>query len=236
MPAVEIYPTTLEKIAVYSDSVRSFFMKLDGGRTTGFTAGQFYMAHVPRDANFVKKPYSIASPPSMKDCLELCIKRVESGYVSNYFFRMKEGDKLPLQGPYGKFIIKEPAAEQLIFVATGTGIAPLRSMFRDLLEKGSRTPMLCILGVRYENEILYHDEFRALEQRHPTFKFIPTISRPQTWTGEKGYVQEKLKAFVTPGPTKHIYICGLEPMIRAVEETAKQMGFAKEQIHYEIYV
>ncbi len=183
-----------------------------------------------------KKAYSICSAPFEEGYVDLCVKRVEGGYATNWFWQLTEGDAVTLTVPYGGFIIHEPLDYDPVFVATGTGLAPLRSMIKTLLRNGFQRSILLIFGVRYENEILYEDEFRDLEKRHSNFRFIPTISRPREWKGETGYVQETLRKQVADPHGKRIYVCGLVPMIEAVEKAASEIGFDKKAVYFEKYV
>ena len=220
--------TRLEKIFQLTDTVRTFRFRFPEGKWVPFKAGQFCMVHVPTTEKILKKPYSICSAPFEVGYLDLCVKLVEGGVTTNWFWKLKEGDEVTITIPYGGFLIKEPIDDDLIFVATGTGITPLRSMIKTLLREGCERQLTLIFGVRYENEILYADEFRQLEKEHKNFKFIPTISRPKKWEGEVGYVQEKLKKFVTDPQGKRIYVCGLIPMIEAVQQAASEIGFDKK--------
>jgi ferredoxin-NADP reductase len=143
--------------------------------------------------------------------------------------------------------LREPVDSDLIFLATGTGVAPFRSMLRGLfpLEPGqpSWAPYQShadrhawlFFGVRHEDEILYESEFRRMADRYKTFHFIPTISRPKQWTGATGYVQEQVIKHLQDPTGKQVYVCGLLPMIEAARAALKGMGFQREQIHYEIY-
>ncbi len=231
----------LEKIFQLSDTVRTFRLRFPSGVWHPFKAGQFCMVQVPKEnGDIKKKAYSICSSPFETGFVDLCIKLVEGGLATNWFWTLKEGDPVTITIPYGGFLIQEPIEDDLIFVATGTGLAPLRSMIKTLLHEGCSKNILLIFGVRYENEILYEEEFRALEKKYAHFKFIPTISRPKSgpkpWEGEVGYVQDKLKKYVPNSKGKKIYLCGLVPMIEAVEKTALEIGFDKKQIHFEKYV
>lgn len=228
--------TKLEKIFDLTSTVRTFRLRFPEGKWIPFKAGQFCMVHVPKEGKILKKPYSICSAPFEAGYLDLCIKLVEGGYTTNWFWKLKEGTEIPVTIPYGGFLIKEPIDYDFVFVATGTGIAPLRSMIKSLLRDGCQRQIILIFGVRYENEILYQDEFRQLEKEHKNFRFISTISRPKNWTGEIGYVQEKLKKYVTDPKGKQIYVCGLVPMIEAVQTAATEIGFDKKTVHFEKYV
>ena len=233
MPSVQFYDAVVTDILVQTSTVRTFTFEM--GNPIEFQAGQFVMSHVPRDGQIVKKPYSIASPPYIIDKIQLCIKKVEGGFMSSHFHNLKVGDPLKLQGPMGKFLIQEPIQRDLAFVATGTGIAPLRSMIFDLYhrEKVDSVKVWCFLGVRYEDEILFWDEFKKLEQEHSNFKFIPTVSRPKNWSGEVGYVQEKVKKYLTHPQGIDIYACGLVDMIEQTIKVLGEAGFPPQQMHYE---
>ncbi|HCU24541.1 MAG TPA: hypothetical protein DF383_05945 [Deltaproteobacteria bacterium] len=231
--AKSLYQAQLVQIDELTSSVRNFHFEFPGQDRFDFIPGQFVMAHVPRDGKMLRKPYSIASPPHWPGKIELCIKQVEGGYVSNYFFKMAAGQSMPMEGPLGVFKLKEPLPPHLLFVATGTGVAPLRAMIHSLFQKNHADPVTLILGIRYENEILFDEEFRALAKRHSNFEYIPTISRPQHWTGRSGYVQDLIRErFPDPQGTE-IYACGLVPMINSLLENLTSIGYPRQAIHFE---
>lgn len=233
---MEPIQVSLEKVFRFTETVRTFRFRFPAGKWVPFKAGQFCMVHVPKEGKPAKKAYSICSAPFEEGYVDLCVKRVEGGYATNWFWQLTEGDAVTLTVPYGGFIIHEPLDYDPVFVATGTGLAPLRSMIKTLLRNGFQRSILLIFGVRYENEILYEDEFRDLEKRHSNFRFIPTISRPREWKGETGYVQETLRKQVADPHGKRIYVCGLVPMIEAVEKAASEIGFDKKAVYFEKYV
>lgn len=237
---VQVFDMLVKRIVTHTPTVKSFFLHFPPGQTMPFVAGQFVMSIVPRDGKPVKKPYSIASSPyELADgYIELGIKKVEGGFMSTHFHNLKEGDILKMDGPYGKFVMKHAdSADEVIFVATGTGITPLRSMFRQMLKiDGHKKPISMILGVRYENELLYDKEMYELERQYPNFKFIPTVSRPtDAWKGERKYVQDLLVSRFPDPTNKAIYACGLVDMIQGLKKTCLENGWTKEQLHYEIW-
>jgi ferredoxin-NADP reductase len=228
------YDATLTKIISLTSTVKHFVFDYPKEADTSFIAGQFMMIHLEKDGKPHKKPYSIASSPSLKGQIELCIKRVDGGYVSNYFFDLKEGEVIHTSLPYGFFTVREPWEENLIFVGTGTGIAPLRGMIQRLYEQNCGKQIWLIFGNRYENEILYLDEWRALEKQRQNFHFIPTISKPKDWKGETAYVQEIVKkTFAGKTQGLDFYGCGLVPMCQQLKATLTQMNIPKEKIHFE---
>lgn len=228
------YDATITKIVSLSSTVKHFLLEFPKDADTNFIAGQFMMVHLEKDGKPHKKSYSIASSPSLKGKLELCIKIVEGGYVSTWFFGLKEGDVIHTSMPYGVFTIKEPWQDHLVFVGTGTGVAPLRGMIQNLYEKGCTKDIWLIFGNRYETDILYLDEWRALEKAHKNFHFIPTVSRGKNWTGETAYVQDIVKReFSSHTEGRDFYGCGLVPMCKSLKETLLAMNVPKERIHFE---
>ena len=228
--------TTLETILPRSPSVKSFFLRLPPGQHFVFKAGQFISIHLQKEEKTIRKPYSIASPPYESDLLELCIKRVEGGFVSSAFFSFQEGITLPIDGPDGVFILKEPLSPRMIFIGTGTGIAPLRSMILSLFHQHYGGEITLVFGVRDENEILYGESFLRLSEVQPNFRFIPIVSRPTGWMGERGHVQDRLERWTGNPEDNSAYICGLPDMVGAVREKLKSLGFDRKQIRYEKYV
>ncbi|HUJ79072.1 MAG TPA: FAD-binding oxidoreductase [Nitrospiria bacterium] len=241
------YRVTVERIVPMTPTVKSYTLALQDDARIRFKPGQYVQLHVPKGEGTVAKPYSIASPPDHEREIELCIKRVEGGYVSNYCDGLVGGESFEIQGPIGKFHLQEPVDSDLAFLATGTGVAPFRSMLRGLFPTDpGQTPwapyrfradrhVWLIFGVRSEEEILYEQEFRLMAERYPTFHFIPTVSRPKRWAGASGYVQDQAVRLLREQGNLHVYVCGLLPMIEGVRAALKGVGFKREQIHYEIY-
>jgi ferredoxin-NADP reductase len=164
-----------------------------------FTPGQF-ISTVAIDSNGKEqtRAYSIASAPNGNK-LDLCVNRVENGFFSNCLTDLPVGSIVTMHGPYGYFVLKQPIADS-IFIATGTGIAPIRGFAQWLfpetgpyagLDRSEGKEIWLVYGTRHESELYYHEEFEALAARHPNFHYIPTLSRAgEKWKGNRGYVQE----------------------------------------------
>ncbi len=233
-----IFTTTIDEIIDMGvQETRHFKCVFEPNTPFDFEAGQFVniMATHPAENKLIKRPYSIASPPFQKGSIDLCWKRIAGGFMTNHLWDLKKGDKLQVQGPLGRFTVKQPPPKTLVYVSTGTGIAPFRSMILQLLQDGATNEIWNIFGNRYDEDILYQKEFEDLAVKHKNFHNVFTVSRPKAWKGEKEYVQFMVKKYVPDPKDKHIYICGLTNMIMDVQKTALESGYAKEQIFYEKY-
>lgn len=190
------------------------------------------------DGREITRAYSIASPRD-GNRFALCLNRVADGLVSPLLFNLKPGEEIEIHEPLGYFTLRHPG-RRIVFVATGTGIAPFRSMLLDHLPKTA--PRINLLfGVRYERGLLYRDELEQLERDYPTFRFMPTITRPtDTWQGRSGRVHvhiDEALALHTPDEIANVdvYICGLKEMVDEVRKDLKARGFDRKQIIFEKY-
>lgn len=228
------FHVTVESIETLTPTVKVFRLRFDQAAAFDFVAGQYVMVDIPKGDAVVRKAYSIASSPSQRGAIDLCVKLVEGGHASTYFHRaVQEGTGLTVYEARGTFVDRGSPRER-VYVAAGTGIAPIRSMIRRLYEReGFDEPIWLFFGVRYEDEILYEAEWRRLVAEHASFRFVPTVSRPKTWTGDTGWVQGALGRGLTNPEWKEVYVCGVVPMVKAVKPLLIEWGVPRAQIHTE---
>jgi ferredoxin-NADP reductase len=232
MPATQ-FRAIVERIDSLSYNVRGFRLKLADPPRIDFKAGQFIILNVPHEGKVVKRAYSIASPPHEPTTIELCIQHVEGGVASTYFWKLKEGEAISISGPHGNFLLKEPMDYDPIFMATGTGVAPLRAMIRYLIHVNFSRDVWLLFGTRYEHALLYESEFRSLTRLRPTFHYIPTVSRPKEWHGEVGHIQQTFQKHIKDFANKELYLCGWLEVVKAVCKDLEAMGVPREKLHYE---
>ena len=223
----------LDRVDVLSYNVRNFRFRLLEPKHFEFEAGQFMIAHVPKNGATVKRAYSIACPPHEDGVIELCIQNVEGGVASTFFWGLKEGMPVTLAGPHGKFLLKEPLDYEPVFMATGTGVAPFRSMMKHLFHVNATQPVWLFFGTRYEHGLLYEDEFRAMSSVRHNFHYIPTVSRPKDWRGEVGHIQQTVLKHIKDFTNKEIYICGWLEVVKSVNQDLQAAGVPAAHIHYE---
>lgn len=200
-----------------------------------FEAGQFISVVKEIDGKPITRAYSIASPPG-GNRFSLCLNLVENGHISPFLFSLQPGDEIEVQEPIGYFTMRHPG-HRAVFVATGTGIAPFRSMLLTLLPAVAPNITL-IFGARYAEGLLYREELEQLAQQYPSFRFLPTVTRPaESWTGRTGRVQLHLDDVLrSEDPaTLDVYICGLKEMVDDIRRDLKQRGLDRKQIIYERY-
>src|SRR5271165_5327540 len=205
-----------------------------------FTAGQFVSIKQPQpDGKLHTRAYSIASAPRSESSFDLCLNRVENGFLSNWLCDLEEGATIQFHGPHGMFTLRQPHQDS-VFIATGTGIAPFRGMAHWLFERPERHlgyEFWLVYGTRHEDGLYYSDEFRAIEQAHSNFHYLPTLSRGgEAWSGLRGYVQDHVREIVGTRRDMQAYICGLHQMVDANRKLLKdELGWDLKQIVFERY-
>ena len=214
--------------------VRHFVFEVPEVEQLQFKPGQFVSFTEALQGKKIIRPYSIASQPD-GNRFELCLNLVESGIFSPFLFALNPGDSVEIGAPLGFFVVRNPDKEAL-FIATGTGIAPFRSMAPAYLQNSQAKRLTLLFGVRYENSIYYRDDFDALAREHSNFRFWPTLSRPESsWAGRSGHVQVHLLEALEERRELDVYICGLKAMVDDVRGILKAMGFDRKQIIFEKY-
>ncbi len=199
-----------------------------------FVPGQFLSVTATIGNDEITRAYSIASPPD-GNRFAFCANLVQDGHLSPLLFSLKPGDEIDFKGPYGAFILRRPVGDS-IFVATGTGIAPFRSMLLSKLREHVNHRFTLIFGVRHEHSLLYNQEWRALAAECPNFDYRPTLTRPPDfWTGLTGRVQPHVLEALGERRDVDVYICGLREMVDGVRTRLKAIGLDRKRIIYEKY-
>jgi ferredoxin-NADP reductase len=255
MTPFQTFTARLQRSVALNEFTRHLEFEMVDVPRFSFVAGQWlsFKTNMP-DGEEITRAYSIASPPTDENRFELCLNRVQDGFMSNFLCDMKEGAEISCQGPFGDFTMRPPMRDT-IFIATGTGIAPFRSMINwlfgtDLKNLGKDRPssgiespprhqnkhLWLIFGNRTIKDIYYHHEFLRQADVYANFHYLPTLSRGGSdWLGSRGYVQEHLPAIAQGRTDMHAYICGLDKMVKANRELLKELGWDRKSVRYEKY-
>jgi len=214
--------------------VRHFVFDAPNVSKLDFQAGQFVsFTHSIHEKN-ITRAYSIASAPSDGNRFELCLNLVQEGKFSRHLFEMQPGDVVEMRPPLGQFVIRHPE-RGAVLIATGTGIAPFRSILGAHLTATSPAFTL-LFGVRHEHSLMYRSEFEDMARRFAHFRFFPTLTRPgANWTGRTGRVQAHIEEAIGEKRDLDVFLCGLKAMVDETRTTLKGMGFDRKQILFEKY-
>lgn len=223
---MDVFHAKVAHIRDLTHDVREIGLRLMEPRDIRFKAGQFVSFEVPSSGRvpFLTRPYSIASSPSYHDRVELVLNSVADGPGSSYLFGLKEGDTTQFKGPAGSFYLREDGRD-LLFVATGTGIAPLRSMLLAELEHDSARQVRLIWGLRSQRDLYYQQELYELSRAHPRFSAVTTLSRPDPgWAGPEGRVTTLIEKQIDSVKNLSVYLCGNGGMIKDVTAILNAKG------------
>lgn len=192
-----------------------------------FVAGQYIIFHLP--APKLRHTMSIASPPSKRGEIEILQQRVPGGEGSKWFTSLQKGDTVRFTEPFGKFTLQKSDRPK-VFVATGSGIAPIRSM---IVDHPSGT---LYWGLRHETDVFWQDEFAVLARQHPSFQFMITLSKPtDAWKGKRGRVTEHVVRETPDLLHSEFYLCGSRAMIVDMRRLLTQNGVPQGQIYTETF-
>ena len=207
-------------------------LRLEPENEVSYQSGQYVSMKVNEDNE--RRSYSIASCAE-EDSLDLLIDVTPMGKGSKYVLNLEEGDEVDLLGPIGGFVVEEnEGSEGLLFVGTGCGIVPLRSMIHDLLKvKKEKRPIRLHWGMRYEKDLFWVDHFRNLESEFPNFQVDIVLSKEDSWSGCTGHIQDCLEKHQNSWKGWEAYLCGNKKMIGDVKGLLEQKGVDEKSIHFE---
>lgn len=224
---MEEFNAHISRVKDLTHDVRELQLSLTAPDSIEFKAGQWISLNVwhPKLKQHVPRQYSIASPPSQCHQIEILFNRVPDGPGSSYLFGLHEGDPVTFQAPNGSFYLEEKPGRDLVFVATGTGIAPFRSMISTFLEQPEAGTLTLYWGLRSERDVYYQPELATLAQQHPNFSFITTLSRPENgWKGSTGRVTTLVEDNIASVNNVTFFLCGNGGMIRDTTAIVRKKG------------
>ncbi len=237
--SIKEYITTIQSIEMLTHDIKGFRFKLPAGETVHFKAGQYMQLYTKPYAKIkesVYRAYSIASVPSDNEAIELILRLVPDGICTTYAHtQLKEGDQVNISGPYGDFYLRGNCSE-IIMIAGGSGLAPIKSIILDVLEKGIDIKMNFFFGAVSKRDLYYLDFFYDLAAHHDNLRFIPALSKPapdDNWEGEVGLITEVVDRYVKDGSDMEAYLCGSPGMIDACISVLDAKGIPEEKVYYD---
>ena len=237
--SVREFQTKLTSLNQLTHDIKGLRLKLQEEDRIAFKAGQyvqFYTKPYGKVKETVYRAYSIASPPSEDGHVDLIVRQVPNGICTTYVHTaLKEGDDVKISGPYGDFYLRGDCKE-LVMIAGGSGLAPIRSLILDILEKKLDLKMTFFFGAVTKRDLYNLDELGELAANHSNFRFVPALSKPtpeDNWTGEVGLITEVVDRFIPDGLDKEAYLCGSPGMINACLNVLSKKGIPENKIFYD---
>lgn len=208
------------------------------GGGLAFRPGQYVIFQIPTAGGheIIRRSYSIATPPSDERHFEICVRAVAGGHGSNWVHRLRAGSRVMCEGPVGDFTLRETGRD-ILMVATGTGISPIKSMLLHLLDQRSDRRVRLFFGVRSPQDLFYSDLLRGLEAHYPGFSSNIAMSAPDPaqWAGKPARVTDLVREQVTAeqATRTEAYLCGSRAMVDDVREVLLGKGMEPDHIHSE---
>lgn len=236
---VKQFRAKVDSLVELTPLIKGLYMEIlepDEGLT--FKPGQYVQLEIPASKGGEPefRAYSICSACSESDWVELVITKVPDGTVSTYVHDfLKVGDEITFRGPFGDFYYQESDRDMLM-IATGSGMAPIRSILHHLRDEKIERKATFFFGGRTKSDLFYLDEMRDFEKELHDFTFVPTLSRPDKendWDGEVGRVTNLLNKYLEDDPKVDVYICGSPPMVESCEEILTAKGVPLDRIFYD---
>lgn len=233
LPASKTWPCRISQIDRCASDVLRVILRLPPSADFAFLAGQYIDIIGP---NGVRRSYSIANANAAGKTLELHIRAVANGAMSEYWFSQAQvNDLLRLHGPLGTFFLRPLVSMDLVFLATGTGVAPVKAMLESLtdmpLEQRPRS-VTVFWGGRSMHDLYWDVQSITAGQR-----YVPVLSRPQpSWTGAVGHVQDVFLAQTSDLSNTVVYACGSNAMIQSAQGVLAQAGLPPSRFFSDAFV
>lgn len=233
LPSPRTWPCRISEITLLAPDVVQILLRLPPTSNFSFLPGQYIEVIGPKG---IRRSYSLARFNYADKILELHIRAVKGGAMSDYWFNLaKPNDLLRLNGPLGTFVLRETAGIDLIFLATGTGIAPVRAMLESIayLSADHRPKTVTVLwGGRK-----LQDFYCNVTDIPGSYAYIPVHSCPSDeWSGSTGYIQDVLLNIKQDFINAAVYACGSEVMIQSARKLLLQAGLSAKNFYSDAFV
>lgn len=213
---IRTMPCRVQAISRAAPDVMVLQLKLPANERLQFLAGQ-YIEFLLKDGK--RRAFSIANAPHDDQSLELHVRLVPGGSFTHHVFDgMKEKEILRFEGPHGSFYLREDSAKPIVFVAGGTGFAPIKGVIEHALHVQCTRPMTLFWGARRPVDLYMNDLALQWAREHPHFRYVPVVSDAQPedhWSGATGLVHQQVMADFPDLSGHQVYVCGAPAMVDA---------------------
>jgi len=232
---VEQYPVRVVKLDKLAPDVMRVYLKLPDASRMQFLAGQ-YIDIILQDGR--RRSFSLANAPHDDALIELHIRYIDGGEFTDHVFRdMQEKEMLRIEGPLGGFFLREESPRPIIFVAGGTGFAPIKGIIEHALAENIQRPMYLYWGARAEVD-LYQNELPKEWADKGLINYVPVLSdvnEADQWQGRDGYVHQAVLGDFPDLSGHDVYAGGPPVMVSAARDAFTAQGLAEENFFYDAF-
>lgn len=244
LPPPPAFPAGFDAECVGIDTLgidsKAFRFRVEPGAMRRYRPGQFVTLEATIDGQRVCRSYTLASTPTQPDQLEIGIKRVAGGPFSNWICdRLAVGDRVRMSGPFGDFSCAPRPPEKLLLLSAGSGITPMLSMARWIVDRGLAVDVRFLHLARSRAELMYGAELKRLARAHPTLQVKLSLSQEpadSTWRGARGRLDAALlRRAVNDLPERTAYLCGPQGFMDSARALLRAGGLDPARLHVESY-
>jgi NAD(P)H-flavin reductase/ferredoxin len=210
-------------------------LRFPAGTRVKFRAGQYLRVVLDGDDS---RNFSMANAPHENDGAHLHIRHVPGGRFSETVLAsLKVGDKLTIETPFGEFFLREDGDKPIVFLATGTGFAPIKAMIEDMIKRSIARPARLYWGARRQSDLYMPEILDKWRARAPWLTSQIVLSEPQDdWDGRRGLVHEAVLEDLENPSGWQVYACGNPAMIAAAKTDLTRMGLPSSEFHADPFV
>jgi len=228
---IKMLPCRVQKMDLVAPDVMRLELKLPANERLQFLAGQYIDVLL---RNGIRRSFSMANAPHDDAFIELHLRNYGGPFSEHVFTRMKEKDILRFEGPFGIFFLREASAKPIVFVASGTGFAPVKAMIESALHAGIERPMTLYWGCRVRADLYLNDLAERWATDHG-LRYVPVLSDAlpsDQWTGRTGFVHRAVMEDLPDLSEVQVYACGVPVMVDAARrDFTAQCGLPEEEFY-----
>ena len=232
---IQEYAGIIGSVKEATHDIKKIDIKLVSPQSINFKPGQYVQIKYYAEKGEVDyRAYSVASDPGETDHVELNIKKIPGGLVSNHLHTLKEKENIEFSGPYGDFYLRTDSRRKILCIAGGVGLAPMKAIIMYWKSNQDNRTLELYYGCRTIEDLYDHKLFLKLAQENSSFKYYPALMEPdENWQNDTGFINNVIEKRLSEGDNSEAYICGPPPMIDAVMKTLGDMGVTEDRIYFD---
>ncbi len=225
-------PVRVSSLHKPTDDVMVMTLQLPASESFNYYAGQ-YVEFLLRDGS--RRSYSMANAPhTLKEGIELHIRHMPGGKFTDHVFgAMKEKEIQRIEGPYGSFFLREDSDKPIVFLASGTGFAPIKALIEHMQHLGLNRPATLYWGARSKDDLYLHAWAEQAAQDLPWLSYVPVLSEAKptdAWTGRTGFVHQAVMHDHADLSAHQVYACGVPIMVESAKrDFTTQCGLSEDE-------